>query len=65
MSRSRFSRQHYRIGSIDHGIGDIKDNAVAGTYQGAYLNGKIYGLASFTSVWGSEGMLAALLSFDE
>jgi ABC-type glycerol-3-phosphate transport system substrate-binding protein len=39
---------------LDDGIGDLKDNAVAGTYQGAFLNGKIYGLASFTSVFGFE-----------
>ena len=39
---------------LDDSIGDIKDNAVAGTYQGAFLNGKIYGLASFTSVFGFE-----------
>jgi len=39
---------------LDDGIGDIVENAIPGTYQGAYLNGKIYGLASFTSVFGFE-----------
>ena len=29
-------------------------NAIPGTYQGAELNGKVYGLASFTSVFGFE-----------
>ncbi len=39
---------------LDDGIMDIKDNAIPGTYQGAFLNDKIYGLASFTSVFGFE-----------
>ena len=39
---------------LDDGIMDIKDNAIPGTYQGAFLNNKIYGLASFTSVFGFE-----------
>ena len=39
---------------LDDNIADIKANAVPGTYQGAELNGKIYGLASFTSVFGFE-----------
>jgi multiple sugar transport system substrate-binding protein len=36
-------------------VGDeILENAVPGTYQGAELKDKIYGLASFTSVFGFE-----------
>lgn len=45
---------------LDDGIGDIKDNAVPGTYQGAFLNGKTYGLASFTSVFGFERNCAVI-----
>lgn len=39
---------------LDDSIADLKENAIPGTYQGAELNGKIYGLASFTSVFGFE-----------
>jgi multiple sugar transport system substrate-binding protein len=33
---------------------DFKANAIPGTYQGAELNGKVYGLASFTTIFGFE-----------
>lgn len=45
---------------LNDSITDIKDNAIPGTYQGAELNGKIYGLASFTSVFGFERNCAVI-----
>jgi ABC-type glycerol-3-phosphate transport system substrate-binding protein len=39
---------------LNDALGDVIENAVPGTYQGAQLNNDIYGLASFTSVFGFE-----------
>lgn len=52
-----FFKNYAALGALlplNDAAGDLLDNAVPGTYQGAQLNENIYGLASFTSVFGFE-----------
>jgi multiple sugar transport system substrate-binding protein len=52
-----FFQQYAELGALaplDDVIGDVKANAVPGTYKAAEYNGKIYGLSAFTGTFGFE-----------
>ena len=52
-----FFTQYVELGAIiplDEYIVDIKDDLIPGTYQAAQVDGSIYGISSFTGVFGFE-----------
>jgi multiple sugar transport system substrate-binding protein len=52
-----FFQQYAALGALyplDQQVADIKDNLIPGTHQAAVYNGKIYGLAAMTGVFGFE-----------
>lgn len=52
-----FFKQYADLGAIiplDNYIADIRDDLIPGTYQAALINGQIYGISSFTGVFGFE-----------
>ncbi len=52
-----FFKQYAELGAIipiDDYIADIKDDLIPGTYQAAEIDGSVYGISSFTGVFGFE-----------
>lgn len=52
-----FFKQYVDLGAViplDNYIADIKDDLIPGTYQAAQVDGSIYGISSFTGVFGFE-----------
>lgn len=52
-----YFQQYAELGALvplDDVIAPMKDNLIPGTYAGAEYNGKVYGVASFTGVFGFE-----------